>query len=78
MAEQHVTGPTASVKRLFIKPAEHRRRLNISRTTEWKLRRTDPDHPQPIAPFGYLEEEHERYVRLVIARARGANDGRRA
>jgi hypothetical protein len=74
MAEQNVTDPAASVKPvIFIKRSEHRRRLGISRTTEWQLLKRDPAHPRPIAPFGYLEEDHERYVQVVIARARAAN-----
>jgi hypothetical protein len=68
LKQQAEQADSAQLPVVFIKRAEHRRRLGgISRTKEWQLLRDDPDHPKPVEPFGYVEHESAAYIARKIA-----------
>jgi hypothetical protein len=59
----------------FISRREHRRRLGgMSKATELRLIKNDPDHPKPfpVGPgfFVYSEQESDSYRRLVLERSK--------
>jgi hypothetical protein len=63
--EQNVTLSETSVNDYiaFIKPSAFRLMLgNVSRMTEHRLRRDDPDFPVPHPRFGYVLGEARGYI----------------
>jgi predicted DNA-binding transcriptional regulator AlpA len=81
MDSQTVTPEDPPVKsKRFIRPKVLRERLDISPTTEWRLRQIDPDFPRlvelPNGMKAYVEDEYDAYAELLIARrdaAHGSN-----
>jgi predicted DNA-binding transcriptional regulator AlpA len=82
-AHSVVPEPTPDKPAVSFRSRQRHRELlgGISKATEWRLIKEDPDHPKPIPmPPGdqtkaYVEAESDRYLEIVLARQRQNGDG---
>jgi hypothetical protein len=66
-------GPSVKPEIVLIPRKEYRRRRgDISRSTEFRFLRADPDHPQPVNGKYYVEAEVDAYLETLAARRGGS------